>query len=949
MVFMPDILQALKSNFGHDSFIPPQDRVIEDILAGRDVFVSMPTGGGKSLCYQLPALIMEGTALIISPLIALMKDQVDGLKARNINAACINSSMSFEEISALKSDLVSGKVRLLYLAPERLMLREFLMFLKSLKISLIAIDEAHCVSEWGHDFRPAYRNLKLLREHFPEVPIMALTATAIPEVQRDIIRQLSLADPKVHKTSFNRPNLFYQVKPRKDAYEQLLHYLRENRDKSGIVYCRSRSSADSLSKRLADDGCSILPFHAGLDPIIKTHTQDSFIKGGVKVIVATIAFGMGIDKPDIRFVIHYDLPKDLETYYQETGRAGRDGERSDCILLYSSADARKIGYLLEKKGDERQRWVAKRKLEEMIGFCESRICRRRALLEYFKEPYENPNCGNCDNCIESDRAGQELDRLRKILCCVSELKECWGTGRVVDVLRGSKSQSVIAKDHHLLGSYGKGLDVSAREWRSIISQLISAGYLSKVGERYPVLKLTEKGLDVIEGEEVIDISVQSSNPCLVPDEELFEELKRLRWRMAQDQKVPPYLIFHDSSLRAMAANRPRTLSQFCQISGVGAVKLERYGDIFVKEIEDHCMKNGLKPVSPGPSGAVPGRDYKPIAIEEFESWFHEYNSWSFTKHKIWSRCRRAYYYSYIKIGLKELSQSDKQMFRDLKDLKPKAALQGMLIHKVIENQIELHRSGQAMSEQAAAQEYSELIDQYRINPERTITEFHNHQPVDESFFDGILAGGKSLIETFFKLVWPKLEPCEYIAHEKLNNFQIDGTSVSIKLDYLSRAPDGCLVLSDWKTGRGDGRYESEVQIGSYVLWAIDRFKIKPEEVRSRLVYLKDGSMKEYAFSAESLEEIKATIQENFEEMNRTAEIDYFYPDPHPSRCMSCQFSTVCGSSACAGQPQAREERKDMQSEDMQSEAGAIRAQISDLARRLSELEGRCAVCDKRLV
>jgi ATP-dependent DNA helicase RecQ len=612
----------LKKYFGHDSFIPPQEEIIKDVLAGRDVFALLPTGGGKSLCYQLPTLFLDGLILVVSPLIALMKDQVDGLRKKGIAVAYINSTLNLYEIQKIRSSLLNNDIKILYVAPERLMLSEFLSFLSRLKISLIAIDEAHCISEWGHEFRPAYRQLKVLKDLFPETPTMALTATAVPEVQADIIALLKLKDPAIYKASFNRKNLVYHVRPKADAYGQLLLYLNNHQGESGIIYCFSQKSTESLADKLQKVGLRALPYHAGMDPARRAETQERFIKNDINIVVATIAFGMGIDKPDIRFVIHYDLPKNMETYSQETGRAGRDGLQSDCILFFGYGDTKKIEYLIGQGNDEEQKRISYAKLQDIVNFCDSHECRRKALLGYFGETYEEDNCGSCDNCCRAPRErfdGAEI--ARKILTCVSQAHEKFGANHIVDILRGSKSRKILQNGHDSLKAYGSGREYPADQWRSFIRELVSLGYLQIEGDAYPVLKLTEKSYDLLFGGEAImltkpsqetemampsrvgfeDRSEVRSNGCSDgrvigrpdgnPDPDLFESLRALRLQVADHEGVPPYIVFHDSSLKAMAARLPRNRAEFRAIEGVGDKKLEKYGDIFLREIDAHFQRS----------------------------------------------------------------------------------------------------------------------------------------------------------------------------------------------------------------------------------------------------------------------------------------------------------------------------------------------------------------------
>jgi ATP-dependent DNA helicase RecQ len=613
---VPNIFPLLKKYFGHESFLSPQEEIIKDVLAGEDVFALLPTGGGKSLCYQLPALVLDGLILVVSPLIALMKDQVDGLRKKGIAVAYINSTLSPYEIQKTRSSLLNNDIKILYVAPERLMLSEFLSFLTRLKISLIAIDEAHCISEWGHEFRPAYRQLKVLKDLFPRVPLMALTATAVPEVQADIIALLKLKDPAIYKASFNRKNLVYHVRPKADAYGQLLQYLNGHQGESGIVYCFSQKSTESLAGKLQKVGFRVLPYHAGMDPARRAETQEMFIKDDIDIVVATIAFGMGIDKPDIRFVIHYDLPKNMETYSQETGRAGRDGLQSDCILFFGYGDTKKIEYLIGQGNDEEQKKISYAKLRDMVNFCDSHECRRKALLRYFGEAYEEDNCRSCDNCCRAPRErfdGSEI--ARKILTCVSQAHEKFGANHIVDILRGSKSRKILQNGHDSLKAYGSGREYPSDQWRSFIRELVSQGYLQIEGDAYPVLKLTEKSYDLLFGGEAIMLTKPAQKMAMArtshddfkdgfdgrsdgcanhansgPDQELFESLRALRRQVADNEGIPPYMVFHDSSLTEMAIRLPGNMAEFRSIEGVGDKKLEKYGDIFLREIDAYLRR-----------------------------------------------------------------------------------------------------------------------------------------------------------------------------------------------------------------------------------------------------------------------------------------------------------------------------------------------------------------------
>lgn len=599
---MEPAYHALQKYFGYTTFLQLQEDIIQDILLKKDVFVLMPTGGGKSLCYQLPAILLDGVTIVVSPLIALMKDQVDALKANGIAAAHINSSMSFDEMQNVKLDLAENMISILYVAPERLMIPDFLSALKRLNVSLIAIDEAHCISEWGHDFRPGYRQLKVLKEHFPKVPLVALTATATPRVQEDITTQLKLSNPKTYKASFNRKNLFYQVKPKDNAYHQLLQYLEGRKNDSGIIYCYSRKSADDLANKLKREGHRALPYHAGLKSDLRTETQDRFIKDNVEIIVATVAFGMGIDKSNVRFVIHYDLPKNLETYYQETGRAGRDGEESDCIIFFSRSDMGKISYFIEQKEDEAEKQIAYKKLRDMVTFCESGTCRRKILLEYFGETYNETNCGNCDNCLDPKETIDGTIIAQKIVSCVSQIGERFGINYIAGILCGSRIQKIIRNRHDTVAAHGAGKEYSKKQWQAFTTELVQLGYLKSEGDRYPIIKLTQAGCGILSGTKEVLLTKPEEEVKLIQkdvdgsfDHDLFEILRSLRKKLADDARMPPYIIFHDSSLIEMATYFPRSRSDFRTIIGVGESKLEKYGELFLEEIAGYCEERNIEP------------------------------------------------------------------------------------------------------------------------------------------------------------------------------------------------------------------------------------------------------------------------------------------------------------------------------------------------------------------
>ena len=604
--------KALQKYFGYTSFYPLQEEIINEALGQRDVFVLMPTGGGKSLCYQLPALLFDGLTVVISPLIALMKDQVDGLLENGIPATFINSSLSYNEIEARRRSLSNKETKILYIAPERLVMPEFLLFLQGLKVSLFAVDESHCISEWGHDFRPEYRQLKLLKERFPKVPVMALTATATPVVEGDIIAQLKLSGCKVFKASFNRKNLYYQIKPKANPYHQLLQYLDDRKKDSGIIYCQSRKTVESLASSLQTEGYRALPYHAGLTAEARTENQERFIREDVEIIVATIAFGMGIDKPNVRYVIHYDLPKSIEGYYQETGRAGRDGLKSDCILFFSYGDKMKIEYFIDQKEDENEKQIAYKQLRELVSYCEGNVCRRRLLLAYFGEIFNEPNCGGCDVCLEPKERFDGTIPAQKILSCVYRVNERFGINYIVDVLLGSKNQKVVQNRHDTIKTYGIGKEYSKSQWQAFARELIQLGYLKLDGDKYPVLKLNEKSKGVLLRNENVSLTKPEEAPHIFKaeagedyDRTLFEQLRVLRKTTADREGVPPYVIFHDTSLKEMSTQYPQNVSDLLMISGMGERKLRRYGDAFLHEIVNYCKQHNIEP--------------KPLLLERPES------------------------------------------------------------------------------------------------------------------------------------------------------------------------------------------------------------------------------------------------------------------------------------------------------------------------------------------
>jgi ATP-dependent DNA helicase RecQ len=602
------LLPVLKQHFGFDSFLPLQEEIIRDSLAGQDVFALLPTGGGKSLCFQLPALMREGLTVVVSPLIALMKDQVDALKAAGIEATFLNSSLDMREMDARGRELNVGRYRLLYVAPERAVTPPFIAAMRRWNIGLIAVDEAHCVSEWGHDFRPEYRQLAGLRKEFPAVPFMALTATATERVRGDIVQYLNLSEPACHVGSFNRPNLTYRIVPRQDPYAPVLEFVRARPNESGIVYCNSRKGTEALAERLKSDGVSARPYHAGLTPQERTRNQEAFVRDDVPVICATIAFGMGINKPNVRFVLHRDLPKSIESYYQETGRAGRDGLPADCLLLFSNSDALKYLRFFEEITDAREREVSRKQLDEMVWYAESPGCRRRELLTYFGEAFEVENCGACDNCQSPRKTFDGTDLAKKFLGAVAAIKRVSrfgvGAGYVADVLIGSKNARLLRWKHDELPEYASGKERNAKQWNAFARDLVRHGCLRRDTDRFNVLEITEKGEAVLDGR-ARAILTESLEPAATPrraaipcDETLFERLRVLRKRLADERDVAAFVIFSDVALRQMAREYPSSDGEFSRISGVGSAKLRDFGPLFMAEIAEHLRSNPKQTFAP---------------------------------------------------------------------------------------------------------------------------------------------------------------------------------------------------------------------------------------------------------------------------------------------------------------------------------------------------------------
>ena len=594
---------VLKSRFGYDSFREHQEEIIENVLAGRDSLVLMPTGGGKSLCYQLPALVFRGVTLVVSPLIALMKDQVDALNHKGIAARYINSSLSAFEIERVRSQLLAGQARILYVAPERLALPAFRHFLSGLNLSLIAIDEAHCISEWGHEFRPEYRNLRQLRNDFPSVPVIALTATATERVRRDILGQLRLQDGRVFLSSFNRPNLTYSVQAKGRTWAQLTYLLDDRRGQSTIVYCFSRQETEDLARFLNDRGLSASPYHAGLDADTRRRNQEDFTRDRVSVIVATIAFGMGIDKPDIRLVVHYGLPRSIEGYYQETGRAGRDGMPSDCVLFFSYADKAKQEHFIKQMEDASERHKTQEKLARMVELAQLPTCRRRFMLEYFGEQWTEERCGGCDVCLESRGRFDATEVAQKILSAVIRTGERFGAHYVIQVLTGSREKRVLELGHDKLSVYGIAREMGRVQLREIIGQLQAKGLLELAESEFPMLLVSDEGRSFLREQWTLMLPRPQSaegggrstaQAAADYDEGLFEELRALRRRLADDRNVPPYVVFGDASLRHMAAAVPCNKGEFLEIHGVGRVKAEQYGDTFLEAIQRYVTENDVQ-------------------------------------------------------------------------------------------------------------------------------------------------------------------------------------------------------------------------------------------------------------------------------------------------------------------------------------------------------------------
>jgi ATP-dependent DNA helicase RecQ len=604
---VPTLPQLLKSTFGYATFRPLQREIIEANLVGEDVFALLPTGGGKSLCFQLPALARDGLTVVVSPLIALMKDQVDALQASGVAATFLNSTLGAEESRTRLRGLHRGQYKLLYVAPERLMLAGWIENLKTWNVSCIAIDEAHCVSEWGHDFRPEYRQLAKLRTALPDVPMMALTATATGRVREDIVTHLKLRDPQTFVASFNRPNLTYRVVPKDEPAKQIIAFVRKREHESGIIYCASRATAERVAESLAGRGFLARPYHAGLDAAERARNQEMFLRDDTRIICATIAFGMGINKPNVRWVIHHDLPKNIEGYYQETGRAGRDGLPGDCLLLFSPGDIAKQTHFLDEITNEQERSIARAQLRRIVHYAESSGCRRAELLQYFGETFPLNNCGACDNCAEPRESFDGTVVAQKFLSCVFRIQQAsrFGAGlnHVIEVLTGAKTDKIARWGHDQLSTYGIGGELSRSQWASIGRELMRLGYVGLGSGEYATLELTAEGMTVLRARTPITLTKPAADAPksrrVAPrregdidcDEILFEKLRTLRKLLADERKVPAYIIFGDNTLRALAREYPQSLSALEGIPGIGEKKRAEFGEVFTATIAGYLKHN----------------------------------------------------------------------------------------------------------------------------------------------------------------------------------------------------------------------------------------------------------------------------------------------------------------------------------------------------------------------
>jgi ATP-dependent DNA helicase RecQ len=605
-----NLIPALKKNFGYSAFRPLQEEIVRDALAGRDVFALMPTGGGKSLCFQLPALLREGLTIVVSPLISLMKDQVDALQASGVAATFLNSALDGTQARSRLRGLYNGEFRLLYVAPERLMLDSFIEKVQGWKIAQIAIDEAHCISEWGHDFRPEYRELARLRSLLPDVPIMALTATATERVRGDILQQLKLREPQCYIASFDRPNLTYRVVPKSSPYDQLLEFLESRPNDSGIVYCASRKTADSVAAKLNADGIPAKPYHAGLEAKERAQNQEMFLRDDVRVVSATIAFGMGINKPNVRFVVHYDLPKNIESYYQETGRAGRDGLPSDCVLLFSASDVVKQTRFIEEKSESEAR-IAREQLRQMVHYAEARECRRTTLLRYFAEERPNESCNGCDNCLNPRETFDGTVATQKFLSCVLRVHQksgfAFGLNHIVEVLTGADTEAIRQRGHNEISTYGIGRELKRDAWQAIGRELLRLGLVEVAPGKFATLQVTAAGRAALRGRTPVTLTKQVEKPPakvkqrageIECDEALFAHLRGVRRTLADARNVPAYVIFSDVALREMARTYPTTPVEFRRIPGVGEQKLKDFAEPFLAAIAEYLRDHPRQTFSP---------------------------------------------------------------------------------------------------------------------------------------------------------------------------------------------------------------------------------------------------------------------------------------------------------------------------------------------------------------
>lgn len=587
---MKSAQQVLQNVFGYHDFRPGQASIVEQVLAGRDSLVLMPTGGGKSLCYQVPAMLLDGLTIVVSPLISLMKDQVDALLRNGVDAAYLNSTLSWEQTQALFGQLIRGEIKLLYVSPERLLHGGFLSNFESWRVKLLAVDEAHCISQWGHDFRPEYSALGQIKARFSQLPVIALTATADQTTREDILSRLQLREPFLYQASFDRPNIRYTVQEKYRPWQQLQDFVKAHHDECGIIYCTSRRRVEELATKLVGQGYSAAAYHARLGLAERQRVQEAFQRDELTIVVATVAFGMGIDKPNVRYVIHYDIPRNIEAYYQETGRGGRDGLSTEAVMFYDPSDAGRIRRMIDETSDERQRRVESHKFNAMVAFAEAQTCRRQVLLNYFGDYHAEP-CGNCDVCLDPPQRYDGLEDAQKALSCVYRLNQSYGIGYVIEVLRGSLNQRIVEQGHHQLSTHGIGKNRSHDHWMSVLRQLIHLGLLTQNITRGSVLQLTQAARAVLRGDVALELAVprldvasQRHKSATIYDKRLFALLRRLRKQLADEEEVPPFVVFNDASLIEMVQQLPTNERELLNISGVGHKKLERYGQAFLDAI-----------------------------------------------------------------------------------------------------------------------------------------------------------------------------------------------------------------------------------------------------------------------------------------------------------------------------------------------------------------------------